>query len=327
MGLIRRLLGSTRTSQPAPAAPGGQPSLMTDGMAATILEGREDLLVVGESYYQDALWELTNSESRFERVRAVVTAMLVAEIDNPYDANAVSVWVAGRKVGHLSRIDAQRVRPGLVELEQRHGTPIVLRGVIAGGGQRADGPGQLGVFLRFDPRDFGLRASKPPTARKSHMDTGFSNALATDHDDDSYDLEWIGRLPEDPIKTISTLRKLLETERDPVDRHFMFHHLEAALYRSRDAFASALDEFDECCRLHDAEMEAVCEAFVRKWGNIPWLHTYKQMCIRLARAKDFEGALWWADRGLALYGERAAREDAVADLRKRADSYRARLHV
>jgi hypothetical protein len=49
------------------------------------------------------------------------------------------------------------------------------------------------------------------------------------------------------------------------------------------------------------------------------------MCIRLAKAKDYDTALWWAERGLALYGERGTREDAVADLQKRADSYRARL--
>jgi hypothetical protein len=298
---------------------------MTEGTAATILEGSEDLLIVGESYYQDALWQLAGGESHFDRVRVDVTAMLVAEIDNLYDANAVSVWVEGLKVGHLSRNDAQRVRPSLVELEQRHGTPIALRGVIAGGGQRPDGPGQLGVFLRFDPRDFGLRSSKPPAAHGSQVDTGFSDALATDDADDSYDFSWMARLPEDPIRAVKTLRKLLETEEDPVDRHFMFHHLEAALYKSRDAFGSALSEFDDCCRLHDAEMEAICEAFIIKWGNIPWLHTYKQMCIRWAKAKDFEAALWWAERGLALYGERAAREDAVADLQKRADSYRLRL--
>jgi hypothetical protein len=55
------------------------------------------------------------------------------------------------------------------------------------------------------------------------------------------------------------------------------------------------------------------------------LHTYKQQCIRQAKAKDFKNALWWAERGLAIYGSNAAREDAVNDLEKRADTYREKL--
>jgi hypothetical protein len=39
---------------------------------------------------------------------------LAAEADNPDDANAVSVWVQGLKVGYLSRDDARRYRPGLL---------------------------------------------------------------------------------------------------------------------------------------------------------------------------------------------------------------------
>ncbi len=293
-------------------------------MEVQVYEGRESLEVVGESFYQDALQQVVGGIAG-ERARVDVLAVLVADENNQYDANAVSVWVNGLKVGHLSRTEAKRMRPGLIALQERHGKPIALDGVIAGGGQRADGPGRLGVFLRFDPRDFGLRASKPLITSEEQMDTGVSNAVASDDADDNYDLGWMAELPEDAIGAIKMLRNLLETEEDPLDRHFMFHHLEVALYKSRDVFASALDEFDDCCRLHDAEMETICEAFVGKWGNIPWLHTYKQMCIRLAKANDYETALWWAERGLSLYGERAAREDAVADLNKRADVYRLRL--
>ena len=105
----------------------------------------------------------------------------------------------------------------------------------------------------------------------------------------------------------------------------MFHQLEEALYSSRDAFASALDNYDEACRQHDGEMETIRAAFMAKWGKVPWLLTYKQMCIRLAKAKRYEEALWWAERGIAMYGEDAARPDAVDDLLKRAASYKAKL--
>jgi hypothetical protein len=68
----------------------------------------------------------------------------------------VAVWVQGLKVGYLSRADARRYRPGLLGLQRRHGQPVTLNSVIAGGGIREDGPGRLGVFLRHDPADFDL---------------------------------------------------------------------------------------------------------------------------------------------------------------------------
>ena len=45
------------------------------------------------------------------------SAVLVAEDDNPHDANAVAIWVQGLKEGHLSRANARRYRPGLLGLQ------------------------------------------------------------------------------------------------------------------------------------------------------------------------------------------------------------------
>lgn len=180
-----------------------------------------------------------------DRVRLEVYAVLVAEPDNPYDANAVSVWIQGLRVGYLSREDARRYRPGLLALERQHGKPIALAGAIVGGGMRADGPGRLGVFLDHDPADFGLRPMAPPRASGSAMRTGLSDALATDEADDAYDLGWMGDLPADDLRAIKALRQLLEREADAIDRHFMHAHLQSLLYRSRDVFASALDEYDQ----------------------------------------------------------------------------------
>lgn len=91
-------------------------------------------------------------------------------------------------------------------------------------------------------------------------------------------------------------RQLLERESDVIDRHFMHAHLEALLYQSRDAFASALDEYDAACRQHDSEMDGIRAAFLAKWGQVPVLETYKQMAIRQQKAKNFEQALSWAER-------------------------------
>lgn len=135
----------------------GRPVWMRDGIQATLLDGDDDLEVVGESHYQQNLWRLVSPHRHgdLDRVRKEIHALLVPEDGNPYDANAVSVWVQGLQVGHLSRADARDYRPGLLQLQARHGQPIMLTGVIAGGGIRDDGPGRLGVFLRHDPADFG----------------------------------------------------------------------------------------------------------------------------------------------------------------------------
>lgn len=56
---------------------------MRDGIEVSLLEGNEDLEVVGESYYQENLWHLVGPRRRDERVRCDVYAVLVAEDDNP----------------------------------------------------------------------------------------------------------------------------------------------------------------------------------------------------------------------------------------------------
>lgn len=323
MDLLRKLFGGR--VEGAAANDGKSAHGWPRSQGPKVLDGSVNLPVVGESHYQDELWQLVGGRSSREgRVRTEVHAILIAETNNVHDANAISVQVNGLEVGYLSRDDARRYRPGLLTLQERLGGPVAVPGVIAGGGAREDGPALLGVFLRHDPANFGL-SSPHPRVRAAGMMTGLSDAMATDAGDDSYDLAWLIALPEDPIRAISTLRGLLKDERDPIDRHFIFHHLERSLYRSRDAFTSALDEFDECCRQHDAEMDSIRSAFLAKWGRIPWLETYKQMCIRLAKADRPGDALWWADRGIAIYGDNAARPEALEDLRTRAATYRAKL--
>jgi hypothetical protein len=77
-----------------------RPAWMVDGMQATLLEGNENLAIVGESHYQDNLWRLAGREAdRSAPVRIEVTAILVAEPNNPYDTNAVAVWINGLPPG------------------------------------------------------------------------------------------------------------------------------------------------------------------------------------------------------------------------------------
>jgi hypothetical protein len=131
---------------------------MVDGMQASLVEGDVDLDVVGESRFQKNLWRLAGGRSRREdRVLEDIVAVLVAELNDPAAANTISIWIDGLKVGYLSHDDAQRHRPGLLALQDKHGKPVALSGVIAGGGVHDDGQGLLGVFLRYDPEEFGLR--------------------------------------------------------------------------------------------------------------------------------------------------------------------------
>lgn len=233
------------------------------------------------------------------------------------------------KVGYLSRVDAAVYRPGLSGLEARYGRRIALTGVVVGGGVRLDGPGMLGVWLSHDPRDFGLAPVVPvePVLQQA-MRTGLSEAFATDAEDDSYDLSWYVDLPGDSAAAIKRLRGLLRDDADPIDRHFMYCELERRLYRtyrSRDAFDSALDQYDEVCRQHDAEMDVIRAALYEKFQLVPLLETYAQMAIRQQKSKNWENALWWARRGISLYGSDAARPEAVTDLKNRVEAYARKL--
>ncbi len=214
MGFLKRLFGGS------PETP------RTNRAPPTVLGGQDNLEVVGESHYQELLFAIVGSGS--ERVRLAIEATLIREPDNPYDSEAVSVWIRGQKVGHLSREDAAEFSPALVELERRTGTPIALPGVIAGGG---DGRPNFGVFLNFDPVAFGWEASEPISYRQARsggeasIRTGFSNAIEDDERDDDYDLSWQGRVPSDRLKAMTFLRGELLTETEPLSRHFMYAQL------------------------------------------------------------------------------------------------------
>src|SRR5690348_8452759 len=64
-----------------------------------------------------------------------------------------------------------------------------------------------------------------------------------------------------------------------------------------------------------------------KWEEVPLPDTYRQMAIRQQMRKDWRAFRWWAERGLALYGQRAAREEAVEDLTKRRNRAMAKLEA
>lgn len=294
MGLLTRLVHG-----PGAAAPSA-PRTVT----ATVYTGDETLEVVGESHYQDALWEIVGGH-RSEHVRHPVRAVLIPDPTNAYDKNAIEVQIQGSLVGFLSREAAVRYLPGLLRLMEDCGF-VALDGVIVGGGERADGPGSLGVFLDHDPADFGLSYAGDPDG------------------DDDYDFSWQANLSADDATAINQLRTLLEDERDLLDRHYMFNELEARLYKTRSASPSALKEFDAACLQHDQEMRVIRPALIKEFGTLPIIPMYRQASIRWQKAKGWQAAREWAERGIAFYGT-DARPDIVEDLRKRSANAQAKM--
>jgi hypothetical protein len=324
MGLLSRLFGRSPAPTPhkalhAPTSARTAPSLARPAgrIEATLYTGQETLEVVGESHYQDTLWRIVGGIRR-DPVRFPTVAVLMPEPDNPYDANAIKALIGGELVGYLSRENAVLYHPGLLRLIRNSSNGLVaLEGEIVGGGPREDGLGRLGVFLRHDPMDFAVHPD--PVRDPGGFRTGFSSAAATDLADDSYDLSWSRSLSENDTVAIKQLRKLLKSESDPIDRHYMFTELEERLYRSRESFASALEEFDAACEQHHAEMDVIRAALCAKFGKVPFIGTYRQATIRCQKAKDWAKMRAWAERGISVYGGQAARPGAVDYLRQRRD--------
>lgn len=140
--------------QPAPLPPADPPAaaspildlvLAADPPTGDWLrgDGTFPLAAVGESYHQRAL---EGAAIQVQGGDTVVPAVLRLE-DNPYDRYAVTVVVAGRKVGHLARADARAFRLRIAG-EGRVGPEFPCRAMIAGGGREP-------LVVRLDVRLYG----------------------------------------------------------------------------------------------------------------------------------------------------------------------------
>lgn len=311
MGLLNRLFRA-QASHTAPAAPLGVAASPTwqpgrERVRVQILEGNETLEVVGESHYLTELWSIVGQHRRGGPVRFPTIALLVPEPENPYDKNAIKVVIDGLQVGHLSRTDAPRYRPGILKLMDDAGGALVgLRAEIVGRGD--DDRDLLGVFLEHDPADFGFRVARVFGTGKGEVE-----------------LSWDGALNGETLHDISTVRRLLEGATDAIDRHFMWVTLERLLYAARDTFASAIPEYDAACEQHHDEMLRIRPALLHEFGGIPLLELYKQEAIRWKKAHDWEKTQLWAQRGLEIYAADALRPEDVTDLQRRLESANAKL--
>lgn len=95
-------------------------------IAAVYVDGDFLLEVVGESNYQSDI------QRALEFGGEDTVALLVPEPDNPYDPNAVAVYVCGLKVGYLARSHAACYQQGLMAVQSREGKPVACRAEIVG---------------------------------------------------------------------------------------------------------------------------------------------------------------------------------------------------
>ncbi len=284
-------------------------------LSVALYGGRHSLDVHGESNYQENLWRIFGGRQP-DRVEADVIAVLRAESDNAYDPNAVSVWINGLLVGYIPRQLAPVYHAGVIALEEREGLPIALHARVVGGGLRADGPGQLGVFLQHDPTDFGVAQHQ---GYRGEVYEGETRALESHH------LGWLAALPADPVSAVRKLRQLLGTNEDSIERHYLYLELEQRLYRIGLQVPAALDDFDAVCFSHDSEMDRTLPALIAEFNLVPHLRTYHQMAIRQAKAHDWRLVSQWASRGLELYNTRAGSPEWPVDLQKRLEGAQAKL--
>ena len=316
--LWSRIFGTGRAS-PAPASRPRSSTIAqrpAEKLQATLYSGHETLEVVGESHHQEALWGIVGGRTATP-VRFETLALLIPNPDNEFDPNAIEVRIDGLLVGYLSREDAATYRPGLIRLMEHSQVPLVaLHAVVVGGGPRDSGLGYLGVFLDHEPTDFGVASHHVSHGRfgAGQLRTGLSEEIEGDH---AAEMAWYRRLPEEDRAAVTELRSLLEHERDPVARHYMFCELEHRLYRLRTVLPAALDEFDAACEQHHNEMTSIRPALVDRFGAVPLIDTYRQAAIRYQKTKLWTAAREWAQRGIDLYGDQAVRPEAVEDLRHR----------
>lgn len=112
----------------------------------------DEVEVVGESQYQDALWKIVGGKPRGEdRPTWRGQATLLPEPSNRHDRNAVCVKIGGKTVGYLDRDTAADLQPALIRLRKRTGKDFAAPCYVKGGFRRDDGSrASLGVVLEFD---------------------------------------------------------------------------------------------------------------------------------------------------------------------------------
>lgn len=162
-----------RATAPATAAPASPQSARFFTLPDTSYQQ-----VVGESFYQPALAETARICAPGEEDRRAFRAYLVAEPDNPYDADAVAVHSDRGKVGHLSREDAQDYKPVMDEVARLGFAGVTCVAFLNGG---EPGKPSYGVVLKLaEPRGCAAHLGIATPAQPSRTHVSASPTAAVD---------------------------------------------------------------------------------------------------------------------------------------------------
>jgi hypothetical protein len=141
---MRQVLGS------APGQPRAEPAPSLTAswcQPYAFRSGDHEVRLVGESQFQKHLEFCAGGRTQDGARVPLVTAVLVAEPNNPYDNKAIRVDVGGRCVGYIARDETHRFHPILRQLASV-GRPASCRALITGGWDRGnDDRGSFGVIL------------------------------------------------------------------------------------------------------------------------------------------------------------------------------------
>jgi len=123
------------------------PGLDIEAVCVDVPAGGFYVDVVGESYNQTTLTIAARGKSPDGAYKPDHLALLMPEPFNPYDPNAVRVFLSMGQVGHLSRADAVAYRPSIDFLASR-GEVLAARAALTGGWDRgSNDSGSFGVRL------------------------------------------------------------------------------------------------------------------------------------------------------------------------------------
>ena len=160
--------GTAAAREPAAAAeaaaPAGPASEPTDQVRDVLVPGGDIVEVVGTAPYQEAL-ETVAGGSAGSAPDVEKWAYLIPEPDNPWDRNAVAVYIDGRKVGYLPRESAGAYASLLGRLWAGSSSRGVCRAVVSGGWHHVQS--QVGSVTSVEEGRLGVRLA---LAAPQHLD-------------------------------------------------------------------------------------------------------------------------------------------------------------
>ena len=146
------------------AAPAGPAAGPTDQVRDVLVPGGDIVEVVGTAPYQEAL-ETVAGGSAGSAPDVEKWAYLIPEPDNPWDRNAVAVYIDGRKVGYLPRESAGAYASLLGRLWAGSSSRGVCRAVVSGGWHHVQS--QVGSVTSVEEGRLGVRLA---LAAPQHLD-------------------------------------------------------------------------------------------------------------------------------------------------------------